>query len=56
MLEKVFGIIDTKKLREILLLEADFNTLHNIIFNRRVIPILEYFKGIPLKFIGRGRI
>ena len=42
------------KLRVILLLEADFNALYKIIFNKKILLILEQNKLI-LKEILRGR-
>ena len=54
MLDKVIGNIDIQKLRDILLLEADFNALHKIVFNNRLIPKLEETETIPMKII-RGR-
>ena len=41
ILEKSLGNANMQKLRAILLLEADFNVLHKIIFNRRMILVLE---------------
>ena len=56
MLEKMKGIIQVDKLRAILLLEADLNALHKIMFNGRVLPALEEKKLIPIETIGsRGR-
>ena len=55
MLEKVRGQIDIFKLRVILLLESDFNTLNKLVFNMRLIPSLEYKKAIPYKIIGEKR-
>ena len=52
MLEKSLGIINITKLRAILLLEADFNTIHKIIFNIRILLSLEYNKLIIDKIIG----
>ena len=51
MLEKVPGNIDIKKLRVILLLEADFNAVYEIIFNGRMILRLEEANTIPNKII-----
>ena len=51
MLEKAEGIIDMKKLRAILLLEADFNAAHKIIFSNRLIPNLEAMNAIPAEVI-----
>ena len=55
MLEKVVGSINAQKLRAILLLEADFNTQHKIIFNNRFILKLEAANRIPIEVIGRRR-
>ena len=55
ILEKVAGNINVAKLRAILLLEADFNTLNKIVFNRRTIPRIEIAKTIPYEVIGRRR-
>ena len=41
MLEKLKENINIKKLRVILLLEMDLNTIHKIMFNSRLIPTLE---------------
>ena len=54
MLEKVVSNIDVEKLRAILLLEADFNVLHKIVFNNRLIPKLEETGTISMEII-RGR-
>ena len=55
MLEKVAGNINVQKLRTILLLEADFNAMHKIIFNNRLIPSIEADKAIPMEVIGGRR-
>ena len=55
MLEKVAGNINVQKLRAILLLETDFNAMHKIIFNNRLIPSIEADKAIPMEVIGDGR-
>ena len=54
MLEKLQYNIRVDKLRVILLLEANFNVLHKIIFNSRVVINLEARNSI-LKEIIRGR-
>ena len=41
MLEKALGKININKLRVIPFLEADFNALYKIIFNSRLLPLLE---------------
>ena len=55
MLEKAPGNFTVKKLRALLLLEADFNTLHKINFNGRLMRYLEASSTIPQEIIG-GRI
>ena len=52
VLEKTSGKIDVKKLRDILLLEEEFNSLHKIIFNTRVILQLESDHLKPQEIIG----
>jgi len=49
------GNINVQKLRAILLLEADFNTVHKITFNRRIMPRLEEDNIIPKEIIGSRR-
>jgi hypothetical protein len=41
ILEKPLGNVNVIKLRAILLLEANFNTLYKIVFNGRLMPELE---------------
>ena len=55
MLEKVAGNINVQKLRAILLLEADFNAMHKIIFNNRLMPRIEADNAIPMEVIGGRR-
>ena len=55
MLEKEARNINVAKLRAILLLEVDFNTLNKIVFNGRVIPRIETAKTIPYEVIGGRR-
>ena len=55
MLEKEASNINVAKLRAILLLEADFNTLNKIAFNKRAIQRIETVKTIPYEVIGRRR-
>ena len=55
MLEKVVGNINVQKLRAILLFEADFNMMHEIIFNNRLIPKIEADNVIPMEVIGGRR-
>ena len=54
MLEKVPGNINVQKLRAILLLEADFNAMHKIIFNNSLILSIERVNAIPIEVV-RGR-
>ena len=51
ILEKALGKLSISKLWAILLLEADFNTLHKIIFNRRILPALEKKHLIPHEIV-----
>ena len=55
MLEKSLGKILVEKLRAILLLKANFNALHKIIFNGRILPTLERNNIIPSEIIGGGK-
>ena len=55
MLEKVRGNIDMFKLRAILLLKANFNSLNKIIFNRRVLLRLKAKKEILYEIMSRRR-
>ena len=52
ILETVPIKINTSKLRVILILEADFNIIYNIIFNSRLMLAVESKKYIPYKVIG----
>ena len=47
MLEKVYGNINTSKLRAILLLKTNFSIVNNILFNARLILKLEFQREIP---------
>ena len=55
MLEKLAGNVNVVKLRAILLLEADFNTLNKIVFNGRAILLIEALKTIPYEVIEERR-
>ena len=55
MLEKIRNQIEVFKLRAILLLEADFNTLNKLVFNSKLIPFLEDKEAIPYEIIGGRR-
>ena len=52
ILEKIAGNVQVQKLRAILLLEADFNAMHKIMFNNRLIPNIEAMNAIPMEVIG----
>ena len=52
MLEKKLNEIHVLKLRVILLLEVDFDAINKIIFNTRLILILETKNIIPYEVIG----
>ena len=52
ILEKKPNNISVSKLQAILLLEADFNASNKIIFNSRMIPIIETSNNIPHKIVG----
>ena len=55
MLEKAPGNFLVEKFRELLLLEAYFNTLHKINFNGRLRSSLEASSAISQKIIGSRR-
>ena len=55
MLEKVVSNANMQKLKEILLLKVDFNVMYKIVFNKRLMPILETADTIPPKIIGDRR-
>ena len=52
---KVSMKFHSRKLRALLLLEADFNGLHKINFNWRLTPSLEASSSIPQEIIGGRR-
>ena len=53
MLKKVKGNIHNTKLRAILLLEVDLNTMYKIIFNSHALSSMENQNMILCKIIGR---
>ena len=55
MLEKAPGNYTVEKLRALLLLEADFNGLHEINFNRKLMPSLQASSSTPQEIIGGRR-
>lgn len=52
ILEKSLSNTNIKKLRQILLLEADFNTFYKIIFKMRLVLKLEESQSILGEIIG----
>ena len=55
MLEKSKGNIQVENLHALLLLEADLNAIYKIIFNSRVLLLIEERKEIPIEIIGSRR-
>ena len=55
ILEKIRRLIEVSKLRAILLLEADYNTLNRLVFNIKLTPSLKINKQIPYEIIGDRR-
>ena len=55
MLKKSRGVIKVSKLRVILLLESDFNSLNKLIYNTRVLLKLENSYLISYQIIGGRR-
>ena len=55
MLEKKLENMDARKLKAILLLEADFNAANKIIFNMRLIPAIKQSNLISNEIIGGCR-
>ena len=55
ILEKATDNVNVHKLRDIPLLEADFNAMHKIIFSNRLIPELEAADDIPPEAVGGRR-
>ena len=55
MLEKSPGNTNVSKLRAILLLEADFNALNKILFNTKVMPMMEIKDQIPQDVVSGRR-
>ena len=55
MLEKLTGNANAQNLRAMLLLEANFNALHEIIFNDRPILNLEVTGAMLIEVIGWRR-
>ena len=56
MLEKKPNEVSVSKLRAILLLEADFNVANKIIFNTRMILIMERRLEIPREIVGGRKV
>ena len=53
MLEKSLEKVNIIKLRAILLLEANFNALYKIVFNKHLILDLEKYDSMLIEIIGR---
>ena len=52
MLEKLAGVILINKLREILLMEEDFNFMNKLIFGTRMLAITRSSDLIPVEAFG----
>ena len=52
MIEKLKGVIRVDKLRALLLMEADFNSLNKLIFSSRMIKFSEQHKRVPGELFG----
>ena len=52
MIEKMKGVIRVDKLRALLLMEADFNSLNKLIFSSRMIKLSEQRKRMPNEPFG----
>ena len=55
ILDKLAGNENTQKLRTMLLLEANFNVMHEIIFNNRLILSIKAINATPIEVIGGRR-
>ena len=55
MLKKLASNVNAQKLRNILLLEADFNAFHKIISNNRLILSIAMKEDILMEVIGTRR-
>jgi len=55
MLEKSSRNLNVSKLKDILLLEADFNRMNKILFNSHILSHLESNKAILYEVIGDKR-
>ena len=56
ILGKALGNFLVEKLRVLILLEADFNTLHKINFNSTLLPSLEASSTISQEILGGRRL
>ena len=56
MLEKKPGVIKVTKLRAILWLKANFNSVNKILLNIRLIPLMKQVYVIPKEIIGSRRV
>ena len=52
IIEKIRGVIRLDKLRALLLMEADFNSLNKLIFSSRMIKLSERHKRMPEELFG----
>ena len=52
MLEKIAGVIKVDKLRAILIMEADFNSINKLIFGHRMIRQCEQASRFPEELYG----
>ena len=56
MLDKSPRKMNVSKLRSILLLKADFNALHKIMHNQRILLALEKNNHIPMEIVGARKV
>ena len=56
MIEKIDGNIRVDKLRALLLMEADFNSLNKLIFSSRMVKGMESTKRIPEELFGSRKL
>ena len=56
MIEKTEGVIRVDKLRALLLMEADFNSLSKLIFSHRMIKGMELNKRMPEELFGSRKL
>ena len=56
MIEKLEGVIRVNKLRALLLIEVDFNSLNKLIFSSRMIKSVEDHNRMPEELFGGRKI